>query len=112
MRAAAGARAAAVTVAVAAAALGVGACEPSPETISREDFVGTYVALRIAELQRADLVIEEEARDSVLAARGVTEADLDAFVEANGRDVVFMQSVWTEVDSIMRARSEGADPGR
>ena len=102
-----------VAALVATAALGAEACgESSPETMSREAFIETYVALRVAELERAGPVIAEDARDSVLAAHAVAEADLDAFVDAHGRDVVFMQSVWTEVDSLMRARSSGADPGR
>ena len=92
------------------AALGAGACGSSPETISRTEFIEAYLALRVAELERAGNVISDAARDSVLAASGVTEEDLDAFVEAHGMDVVFMQNVWTEVDSLMSERGGGEEP--
>ncbi len=94
------------------AALGAVACGSAPDTISREEFVDAYLALRMAELERAGNVISEAARDSVLAASGVTEEDLDAFVEAHGTDVVLMSGIWTEVDSMMDARSGGTEPER
>ncbi len=109
-RVAPGASAAARALALALAALGAAACGASPDTISRDEFVASYVALRVAELEEAGNVIPDEVRDSVLAARGVTEEDLDAFVEAHGRDVVFMQGVWTEVDSLMSERAGGPEP--
>ncbi len=113
VKATGGATAAArVLVLALAASSGATACGASPETIPREEFVGAYVALRVAELEGAGSVISDTARDSVLAASGVTEEDLDAFVEAHGRDVVFMADIWTEVDSLMQERSEGEDPGR
>ena len=93
-----------------AGALGAGACGSSPDTISREEFIEAYVALRAVELEEASNVISEEARDSVLAARGVTAEDLDAFVEAHGNNAVFMASVWTSVDSLMSDRTGGANP--
>lgn len=110
---AAGVRAAAGVLAAAllAAALGA-ACGASPDTISREEFIGTYVALRVAELDNAGTVIPAPARDSVLAARGVTEEELAAFVESHGRNVVFMRGVWNEVDSIMDERSGRTDRSR
>ena len=104
--------AARVLVLALAASSGATGCGASPETIPREEFIGAYVALRVAELEGAGSVISDAARDSVLAASGVTEEDLDAFVEAHGRDVVFMADIWTEVDSLMQQRSEGEDPGR
>ena len=99
-----------VGAAVALAALGVAACGSPPDTISREDFIATYMALRLAELEEVGAVITDAKRDSVLASRGVTEEDLGAFVEAHGRDVVFMQGVWTEIDSLMSERSRDPDP--
>ena len=93
-----------------AAALGAGACGGPADTVSREEFIEAYVALRVAELEGAGNVISDAARDSVLAASGVTEEDLDAFVEAHGMDVVFMQNVWTEVDSLMSEQGGGEEP--
>ncbi len=109
-RVAPGAGVAARVLAPVLAALGTAGCGVSPDTISREEFVASYVALRVAELEEAGNVITDEVRDSVLAARGITEEDLDAFVEAHGRDVVFMQGVWTEVDSLMSERAGGPEP--
>ncbi len=101
-----------VGTAVALAVLAAAACGSQPDTISREEFIATYMALRLAELEEGAAVITDAKRDSVLAARGVTEEDLGAFVEAHGRDVVFMQGVWTEIDSLMSERGGEPDPGR
>lgn len=82
------------------ASLAAAACGPSePETISRETFVETYVALRAAELRSSGAVIPEEDRDSVLADNGVSDEDLVAFAEAHGGDVAFMEAVWTDVQN-------------
>lgn len=112
MRAGAGARAGRgllAAVMLAPTALCAGACGAAADTISREEFVEAYVALRVAELEGAGNVIPDAARDSVFTASGVSEEDLDGFVEAHGRDVVFMADIWTEVDSLMDARSDGSN---
>ena len=111
MRAGAGRRLVGALVML-AGALGAGACGSAADEISREEFVEAYVALRVAELERAGNVISDAARDSVFAASGVAEEDLDAFVEAHGSDVVLMADIWTEVDSLMDARSDGEEPER
>lgn len=87
---------------VAAALLVAAGCEENggPETISREVFVETYVALRVAELrERRDDGISAEARERVLAEQGVTEEELLTFAEVHGRDVNFMEQVWDEVET-------------
>ena len=93
-----------------AAALGAGACGGPADTVSREEFIEAYVALRVAELEGAGNVISDAARDSVLAASGVTEEDLDAFVEVHGGDPVFMSAVWNEVEGRMADLNKEADP--
>ncbi len=65
---------------------------------STEEFVSTYVDLRISALRTTSGEIRAEDRDSILAARGVTDADLFAFVDAHGRDATFMQTVWDSVE--------------
>ena len=83
-----------------AAALAAAGCEdPVGEAISREQFVETYVALRVAELRSPRAVIPDGERERVLAEREVTEDDLVGFAEENGVDVAFMQEVWAEVEN-------------
>ena len=79
-------------------------CGPEEaRTISRENFVEAYVALRGAELSSRDAVITEAVRDSVLAARGIEPADMLAFAEVHGGDAEFMEGVWSEVQERMEA---------
>ena len=89
----------AVAVALAPLAGCVGAGSESPP--SRESFVDVYVALRTAELRSPGAVIADGDRDRILAEHEVTEDDLLAFAEAHGRDAVFMEELWTEVQSRM-----------
>ena len=86
---------------VAAALLVAAGCEEEgPETISREVFVETYVALRVAELtERGDDGISAEARDRVLAEKGVTEEELLTFADVRGPDVNFMEQLWDDVET-------------
>ncbi len=87
-------------LAVVIAGLAAAACAPGePETISRETFVQTYVALRAAELRSSEAVIPDEDRERVLAEMGVSEEDLLAFAEVHGDDVLFMEAVWTDVQN-------------
>ena len=102
---------------VLAALLVAAACEEDggPETISREVFVETYVALRVAELggSRGDLIPAEE-RERVLAEKGVTEEELLTFAEMHGPDVTFMEQVWEDVERRLeeiRNASDITDPG-
>ena len=82
------------------AALAATECEtPDGEAISREQFVETYVALRVAELRSPGAVIPDGERERVLAEQEITEDDLVRFAEANGDDVAFMQEVWAEVEN-------------
>ncbi len=111
---------------VAAALLLAAGCEEggAPETIGREVFVETYVALRVAELsERADDGISAGARERVLAENGVTEEELLAFAEVHGPDVNFMERVWEDVesrleeirnapDAAMEPGADGAPPGQ
>ena len=97
----------------AAAALSAAGCGPQEaEVVDRETFVETYVALRAAELTSPGAVIPDEARDSVLAEMGVSEAELVAFAEAHGDDVVFMEAVWTDVQNRLTELSSGPDEVR
>lgn len=85
--------------ALAAVLPGLAGCGPGPgSSISREEFIDTYTGLRVTELRGDDPVISEAARDSVLAAHGVSVENLEGFVEVHGRDPVYMERVWGEVE--------------
>ena len=90
------------------------ACEddPEPVTIERAAFVDTYVALRVAALQRGTAAVDGPVRDTVLAEAGVTEAELVTFAEVHGDDFAYMNAIWTEVNERLRDitfRPVGAD---
>ena len=79
-----------------------GCAGDAPETISREAFIETYVALRVAELtESGGEVISAETRDRVLEEQGVTEEDFFGFAEVHGGDVDFMKEVWDDVEKRM-----------
>jgi hypothetical protein len=75
--------------------------------VDRETFIQTYVDLRVAALDSPNRTISAERRQQILAAHGVTEADLLAFVEAYGEDVDAMTAVWTEVEERLAKRGAG-----
>lgn len=78
--------------------------EPETETIPRETFVETYVALRKAARASETGEISTEERERVLAEHGVTEEDLLSFVEVHGRRIGFMSEVWSEVEERLEVR--------
>lgn len=63
-----------------------------------EAFIAAYVDLRTEAIRSGVSELAPEVRAAVLARHGVTEEDLFAFVEAHGRDVAYMRSVWDEVE--------------
>lgn len=86
-----------------------------PETVSREVFAETYVALRVAELtEGGDEGISAGARERVLAEKGVTEEDLLTFAEVHGPNVSFMEQLWEDVEKRLeelRNTQDMTDPG-
>ncbi len=90
--------------------LAAGCAEDARDTIGREAFIETYVALRVEELtEPGNEVISKEARERVLLERGVTEEELFAFVEVHGGDVDFMKELWEEVERRMKAMRNPPD---
>ncbi len=80
-----------------------GTSEPAEETtISRETFVETYFALRVAALRRSSQEITPAVRDQVLREQGVTQEDLLHFVEVRGDEPGFMEGIWNEIENRMR----------
>ncbi len=104
---------------VAAALVAPAGCEEEEapvETISREAFVETYVALRVAQLRGAfGDPLPAEDRERVLAGQGVTEEELLTFAEVHGPDVGFMERLWEDVEKrleeVRNAPDSPVDPG-
>ncbi|MCY4399447.1 MAG: hypothetical protein OXE96_08935 [Gemmatimonadetes bacterium] len=92
-------RAAGAALFMAAAVAAAGCEDAGGDTISREQFVEGYVALRVAELRSPGGVIPDDEREAVLAELELIEEDLVAFAETHGGDVGFMEAVWAEVES-------------
>jgi hypothetical protein len=98
-----------VTVlAIAATALSALACggdtalQQGGETISRAQFIETYVELRKAGLKSPGTELTLDRQREVLDSLGVTEEELLDFVEYWGTDGEVMLQIWEEVDSIMQ----------
>lgn len=78
----------------------VSACrEPEPETVDRQVFIEAYARVRERALTSPDATISPADREAILSELGVTEADLEAFVEAHATDVTFMRDVWADVEA-------------
>ena len=74
--------------------------------MERDVFMGAYVDLRVAALSSGTTEIEGDARDSVLAAYGVTGEELTQFVDVYGENVEFMRDLWTEIEGQLGERLE------
>jgi hypothetical protein len=70
-------------------------------TISRAQFIETYVELRKAGLQSRNSRITVDKQKEILDSLGTTEEQLLAFVEHWGNNGDVMLGIWEEVDSIM-----------
>jgi len=81
--------------------------------IDRETFIEVYVDLRAETMDRTEPTLPDEERDQVLARHGVDAGSLVSFVEAYGRELEFMNGVWSEVERRLEARPPAptADPG-
>lgn len=93
----------------------VAACgdEVPSDTLERSAFIGAWVEFRAAAAEAPDGVLPDGERSTLLADRGVTEADLARFVEVHGDDVRFMDELWKEVLDSLEARGladEGPRP--
>lgn len=93
-------RAPAVALLGLAAACSGGGQEAVPgDVIDRETFIATYVDLRDAAVRSAEFLVSADQRAEILARHGVDAEGLVRFAEAHGRDLEFMNEVWTEVET-------------
>jgi hypothetical protein len=83
----------------------------APSVIDREVFIEAYVDLRVAAAGRPEYVVTDEDREGIMTRHGIDAESLRRFAEFHGRDVDFMNEVWTEVESRLRSRSESGGDG-
>lgn len=98
-------RAAVLAVCALAAACGA----PDADTIDREIFIEAFVELRLAALESEDFEVAPEQRAEILARHGVDQEGLLRFAEVHGRDVDFMNEVWSEVERRLEERRPDND---
>ena len=89
---------------------GGGATDVPEDTAGREAFIGAYLDLRTAALNSETTEFGDEARDSILAAYGVTGQDLLDFIDTHGEDVEFMHDLWAELEVRLIERIEQNTP--
>lgn len=90
------------------AACAATACDPgagSDGGLDRSDFVAAYVDLRQALLRDS---LDEERRDSILAAHGVTADGMRDYVERHADDPAALADAWREVIDSTAARDSAA----
>lgn len=100
---------AALTAAWAVASCGNGSAAPEVETIARETFIETYVALRTVGLRSPRQLLPEEDRQRILAEQGVSQEDLFSFIEVHGKNVEYMRDVWNEIEERLNELRESPD---
>ena len=103
------------TVAAAVILLALASCggDTSPvasDVIDRQTFIDTYVDLRLAAIQTPDFRIPSGERDQILTRHGVSAEDLLRFADAHGRDLEFMNEVWSEIEVRFQDSSGDATP--
>jgi hypothetical protein len=96
---------------VLAFAAALSACDARGDAtgIATDDFIDVIVELRRAsENTLEDTAAFAVRRDRILAEAGVTVEDLQAYVEAHGRDVEHMARVWETINArLSQAAGEG-----
>jgi hypothetical protein len=81
----------------------VGACDGLPfvqndgGAIPRARFVNTVVALRRAVAQSPSAAEFARQKAELLSQTGVTDKDLQRFIEVHGADAIYMSAVWDTV---------------
>jgi hypothetical protein len=83
------------------------ACGGSGDAIDREVFIAAWVDLRVAALESDDLRLPPDRREAILARHGIDQEALLGFADVHGRDVEFMNGVWSEVERLLEERRPG-----
>ncbi len=76
------------------------------DVMERETFIATYVDLRRATTGSPDFRLSDDERAQILAQHGTDAESLVRFADAHGRDLEYMNEVWTEVESRLERPGE------
>jgi hypothetical protein len=87
-----------------------GGVDVPADVIDREAFVATYVDLRRAAIASAEFQLTDEQRADILARHGVDDESLVRFANVHGRDLDYMNEVWTEIDARLTAEAGESEP--
>ncbi len=103
------------TVAATAFLLALASCGGDTSTVAsdvidRETFIATYLDLRLAATAQPDFRVTSEQRAEVLARHGVDAEELIRFADVHGRDLEFMNEVWSEVETRFQEMSGESPP--
>jgi hypothetical protein len=82
-----------------------------PGVIDRATFIEAYVDLRVQTLASTEVDLPIEERDRILVSHGVDADDLMAFVDAYGRELDFINGVWSEIEQRLDSMSPPLEPG-
>ena len=90
------------------ALLPCGCAEPEP-VLPAEAFVDVLVAVRQAAREAGSPEAFAARRDAILEEAGVTEAELQAFVDEGVHDPKRLAEAWDSAATRLRAPTEGAE---
>lgn len=85
-----------------ACGLGEPAAQNESATLTRDQFIDVYAALRAAAGEVEDTLAFDSVREEILRAHGVTEDDLIQFARIHSKDVEAMAVLWDTVAARIR----------
>lgn len=90
------------------AAPACGSDEGAPP-VDRETFVAVWVDLRLAAIASQGGTADPATRERIVERHGTSREELLAFIETHGRDIVYMERVWQDVETRMNELAPAAD---
>ena len=75
---------------------------PTADTMDEDTFVAVFVELRRAAASAPTDQAFARDRDRILAEHGVTEPDLERFIDDHADDVQHLSEVWDRIDRTLR----------
>lgn len=82
-----------------------------PGVIDRETFIEAFVDLRVQTLESSQIHLTTEERDRILASHGVDAEDLVGFVDAYGRELDYINHVWSDIAQRLDSLAPAVEPG-
>jgi len=81
------------------------------DAVDEDTFVAVFVALRRAAASAPTDEAFARDRDRILGERGVTEPDLERFIDDHAEDVQYLSEVWDRIDRTLRGELDAnGDP--